>query len=76
MVQEELLHTVRTRFWRLDLSQASMQKRRSLIIPQIGITLSETQIPFEFCHLQIRLCFAVTINKSQGQSVAQVGLKK
>jgi hypothetical protein len=42
----------------------------------MGITPAETQIPFEFCRRQfpIRLCFAMTINKSQGQSVAHVGL--
>ncbi len=48
----------------------------TVFIPRIGITPAETQIPFEFCHRQfpIQLCFAMTINKSQGQSVAHVGL--
>jgi hypothetical protein len=48
----------------------------TVFIPRIGITPAETQIPFEFCRRQfpIRLCFAMTINKSQGQSVAHVGL--
>ena len=48
----------------------------TVFIPQIGITPAETQVPFEFhCHqFPIRLCFAMTINKSQGQSVAHVGL--
>jgi ATP-dependent exoDNAse (exonuclease V) alpha subunit len=48
----------------------------TVFIPRIGITPAETQIPFEFCRRQfpVRLCFAMTINKSQGQSVAHVGL--
>jgi len=43
----------------------------TVFIPRIGITPSETQIPFEFCCCQfpVRLCFAMTINKSQGQLV-------
>ena len=47
-----------------------------VFIPRIGITPAETQVLFEFCRCQfpIRLCFAMTINKSQGQSVAHVGL--
>ncbi len=47
-----------------------------VFIPRIGIEPTETQIPFKFCRRQfpIRLCFAMTINKSQGQSVANVGL--
>ena len=48
----------------------------TVFVPRIGTTPAETQIPFEFCCCQfpIQLCFAMTINKSQGQSVAHVGL--
>ena len=48
----------------------------TVFIPWIEITPAETQIPFEFCHhqLPIQLCFAMTINKFQEQSVAHVGL--
>jgi ATP-dependent DNA helicase PIF1 len=48
----------------------------TVFIPRIGITPAETQVPFEFCRQQlpVQLCFAMTINKSQGQSVAHVGL--
>ncbi|KDR69846.1 hypothetical protein GALMADRAFT_77064, partial [Galerina marginata CBS 339.88] len=37
---------------------------------------TDTQVPFKFCRRQfpIRLCFAMTINKAQGQSVTHVGL--
>ena len=48
----------------------------TVFIPRIGIIPAETQVPFEFCRRQfpVRLCFAMTINKSQGQSVVHVGL--
>ncbi len=46
----------------------------TVFIPRMGITPAETQIPFEFWRRQfsIRLCFAIVINKSQGQLVALV----
>jgi ATP-dependent DNA helicase PIF1 len=49
---------------------------KHVFIPQLKITPSETQIPFHFTRLQfpVRLAFAMTINKSQGQSVKHVGL--
>ena len=45
-------------------------------IPRLSITPSSTQVPFEFCRRQfpVRVCFAMSINKSQGQSVKHVGL--
>jgi ATP-dependent exoDNAse (exonuclease V) alpha subunit len=45
-------------------------------IPRLGLTPSNTQVPFEFCRRQfpVKVCFAMTINKSQGQSVDHVGL--
>jgi PIF1-like helicase/Helitron helicase-like domain at N-terminus len=45
-------------------------------IPRLSITPSSTQVPFEFCQRQfpVRVCFAMSINKSQGQSVKHVGL--
>jgi hypothetical protein len=50
--------------------------RSRVFIPRIGIIPSDHQIPFSFKRHQfpIRLCFAMTINKSQGQSVKHVGL--
>ena len=40
------------------------------------MTPSDTQVPFEFSQRQfpVKLCFAMSINKSQGQSVTYVGL--
>jgi ATP-dependent DNA helicase PIF1 len=48
----------------------------TVFIPRIGISPAEPQIPFKFCCRQfpVRLCFAMTINKSQGQSLAHIGL--
>nr|XP_043633113.1 ATP-dependent DNA helicase PIF1-like [Erigeron canadensis] len=45
-------------------------------IPRMKITPSDIRIPFKFQRRQFPLvvCFAMTINKSQGQSLAQVGL--
>ena len=48
----------------------------TVFIPRLKIEPSETQIPFHFSCLQfpVRLAFAMTINKSQGQSVKHIGL--
>jgi ATP-dependent exoDNAse (exonuclease V) alpha subunit len=48
----------------------------STFIPRMSIIPSTTQVPFEFCRRQfpIKVCFAMSINKSQGQSVKHVGL--
>ena len=45
-------------------------------IPRLSMTPSSTQVPFEFCRRQfpVKVCFAMSINKSQGQSVDYVGL--
>ena len=42
----------------------------------MGIIPNEMQVPVKLKRLQfpVRLCFAVTINKSQGQSVDYVGI--
>ena len=49
---------------------------KTVFIPRMGLIPQDTQIPFEFCRRQfpLHLCFAMTINKAQGQSVAHVGL--
>ena len=48
----------------------------TVFIPRLSITPSETQVPFEFCRRQfpVKVCFAMSINKSQGQTVKYVGL--
>ena len=47
-----------------------------IIIPRIPLIPSNSVLPFEFRRLQfpITLCFAITINKSQGQTFKGVGL--
>ncbi|GAU22698.1 hypothetical protein TSUD_138210 [Trifolium subterraneum] len=45
-------------------------------IPRMDLVPSDSGLPFKFCRRQfpIYLCFAMTINKSQGQSLSKVGL--
>jgi ATP-dependent exoDNAse (exonuclease V) alpha subunit len=47
-----------------------------IFVPRLNLCPSDTQVPFEFERRQfpLRLCFAMTINKAQGQSVQHVGL--
>jgi ATP-dependent exoDNAse (exonuclease V) alpha subunit len=47
-----------------------------VFIPRIANQPTEDQVAFKFTRKQfpVRLCFAMTINKSQGQSVKHVGL--
>jgi len=49
---------------------------KRVFIPRIIHTPSQSQVPFKFERKQfpLKLCFAMTINKSQGQSVTHVGL--
>ena len=46
------------------------------MVPRLKLSPSETQVPFEFERRQfpLRLCFAIMINKAQGQSRQHVGL--
>jgi len=46
------------------------------LLPQIKLTTSEDDLPFilERTQFPVRLCFAMTVNKSQGQSLDQVGV--
>ena len=48
----------------------------TVLIPRMSLEPSAEDIPVKFRHRQfpVRLAFAMTINKSQGQSVANVGL--
>ncbi|KAF8096723.1 hypothetical protein N665_0303s0046, partial [Sinapis alba] len=47
-----------------------------VLIPRIQLSPTDTMHPFTFRRRQypVRLCYAMTINKSQGQSLNQVGL--
>jgi len=46
------------------------------LLPQIKLTTSDEKLPFILDHKQfpVRLCFTMTVNKSQGQSLKQVGV--
>ena len=46
------------------------------LIPRIEICPSDTNLPFNLIRLQfpLQVCFAMTINKAQGQSLDRVGL--
>lgn len=48
----------------------------TVLIPRLSITPSDKKLPFKMRRRQlpIAVAFAITINKSQGQSLAQVGL--
>lgn len=49
---------------------------KMVFIPRISLEPTDTQVPFKFVRRQfpVRLCFGMSINKSQGQSVKHVGL--
>ncbi|MBW1279522.1 C-terminal helicase domain-containing protein, partial [Escherichia coli] len=49
---------------------------RKVLIPRLLITPSDTRFPFKMRRRQLPLsvAFAITINKSQGQSLREVGL--
>ena len=51
-------------------------KGNKVFIPRINNYPTEQQVAFKFTRRQfpVRLCFAMTINKSQGQTVNHVGL--
>ncbi|XP_076901994.1 uncharacterized protein LOC143556594 [Bidens hawaiensis] len=46
------------------------------LISRVSLTSSDKKFPFKFKRRQfsVALCFAMTINKSQGQSLSRVGL--
>ncbi|PNX72649.1 ATP-dependent DNA helicase PIF1, partial [Trifolium pratense] len=48
----------------------------NVYIPRMDLVPTDSGLPFKFCRRQfpICLCFAMTINKSQGQSLSKVGL--
>ena len=46
------------------------------LIPRINLTPTDTNLPFKLSRRQfpVRLCFAMTINKAQGQSINNLGV--
>jgi ATP-dependent DNA helicase PIF1 len=55
---------------------AGNYKGKDCLIPRIELYLLEGELPFILCLRQfpVRLCFAMTVNKSQGQSLSIVGI--
>ena len=49
-------------------------KSEIVLIPRIPLIPSDTTIPFKRLQFPIRLCFAMTINKAQGQTLKTVGI--
>jgi ATP-dependent DNA helicase PIF1 len=49
---------------------------QKVLIPRMDLVPTDSGFPFKFSRRQfpISLCFAMTINKSQGQSLSKVGL--
>ena len=49
---------------------------KELFIPQIPIAPSDNVFPFQMqrCQFPIRLCFGMTANKAQGQTLKEVGI--
>ncbi|XP_057443697.1 uncharacterized protein LOC130735824 [Lotus japonicus] len=55
---------------------SGLKSGKPVYIPRMSLTPSDTGLPFKFQRRQfpITVCFAMTINKSQGQSLSHVGL--
>lgn len=49
---------------------------KSVAIPRIDLTEADTKLPFKLSRHQfpLRVCYGMTINKSQGQTFERVGL--
>ena len=47
---------------------------QSVLIPRIPLIPNESPIPFKRLQFPLRICFAFTINKAQGQTLKTVGL--
>ena len=55
-------------------SQASMHHR--VFIPRIKLEPSDSQLPIKLARMQfpVRLCYCMTVNKSQGQTFDKIGI--
>ena len=49
---------------------------RKVLIPRVTLKPKDREYPFEWCRRQfpVRVAFAMTINKSQGQTLSNVGV--
>ena len=60
----------------LEVEIASgVNKGKSVLIPRITIAPSDTELPFTLrrCQFPVRPCFAMSVNKAQGQTIDFVG---
>lgn len=70
------LHDSQTVSWRYIRVLSGEHARKTTFIPRITLKSKASDIPFDFRRLQVpvRLAFAISINKSERQSVTYVGL--
>lgn len=66
-VQELNLHSIKCRL---------ITSGRSVAIPRIDVTEADTRLPFKLVRRQfpVRVCYSMTIAKSQGQTFEHVGI--
>ena len=59
-----------------EADEAKEHRRLSDAAPRIDLIPSDTDVPFTLRRRQfpVRVCFAMTINKAQGQSLKKVGI--
>lgn len=53
-----------------------VSSNKTVAIPRIDLTEADTRLPFKLCRHQfpLRVCYSITINKSQGQTFDHIGL--
>lgn len=72
-----IVRSCRTNFITAEVTTGSEQHIGKLVlIPRINITPSDSNLPIDFTRRQfpVKLAFAMTINKSQGQTFEKVGI--
>ena len=72
VIHELKSHVLRCRV----LTQQAQGEQQDVLIPRITLSSDNAEIPFKLCRRQfpVRIAFAMTINKAQGQTFDRVGL--
>ena len=72
VIHELKSHVLRCRV----LTQQAEREQQDVLIPRITLSSDNAEIPFKLCRRQfpVRIAFAMTINKAQGQTFDRVGL--